>query len=316
MAELANDHRFSTRDPEAAQDWLSQVYGSYRSLRLDGPVDAFRYDHRTIDCGSFTTSFGRHGLAVRNTVEPIDDRIMVVHVIGGGGTLATGSGDIAAGPGDVFAIDASGIVDLTWSNLTSINVRMSRAAFSRVASDLTGAVPRFDVALPRDRGAAQRWRQLIRYANEFAGTAVHTDCTLATPEVFRLLVASTVESFPAVPVPDRTGVASTAAVRRAVEFMQYNAGSDIDLVDIAAAAAVGPRALQRAFRRTLDTTPLAHLRTLRLQRAHAELATQPPGATVASIARRWGFHHAGRFAADYQRTFGVTPQQTLRPHRT
>ncbi|KJY20527.1 MULTISPECIES: helix-turn-helix transcriptional regulator [Streptomyces] len=108
--------------------------------------------------------------------------------------------------------------------------------------------------------------------------------------------------------------AHSDTLRRAVEFIEANAHRDITLADIAASIPVTARAVQYAFTRHAGTTPLAHLRRVRLTRAHAELrAADPAGATtVAGVAGRWGFAHQGRFAAAYRQEYGVSPSVTLR----
>jgi AraC-like DNA-binding protein len=96
-------------------------------------------------------------------------------------------------------------------------------------------------------------------------------------------------------------------VRRAIAFIEQHPDADISVADIAAAAAnVSIRAVQFAFRRHLDTTPMDYLRTVRLDRAHHDLLTTNPslGDTVTA---RWGFHHHSRFAARYRHAYGVTP---------
>ncbi|WP_037604479.1 helix-turn-helix transcriptional regulator [Streptacidiphilus rugosus] len=107
--------------------------------------------------------------------------------------------------------------------------------------------------------------------------------------------------------------AGYGTLRRAEAFIDDNAHRDISLADIAAAACVTPRALQYAFRRHADTTPLAYLRRVRLARAHEELASSnPQRTTVTAVALRWGFLHQGRFAAAYRQAYGVAPSLTLR----
>ncbi|MEU1390940.1 MULTISPECIES: helix-turn-helix domain-containing protein [unclassified Nonomuraea] len=61
-------------------------------------------------------------------------------------------------------------------------------------------------------------------------------------------------------------------------------------------AHVTVRAIQLAFRRHLDTTPLGYLRRIRLYHAHADPRAADPGRgdSVAAIAARWGFAHPGR----------------------
>jgi transcriptional regulator GlxA family with amidase domain len=89
--------------------------------------------------------------------------------------------------------------------------------------------------------------------------------------------------------------------------------ADTAIADIAANAHVTIRAVQLAFRRHLDTTPMAYLRRVRLDHAHHDLsAAGPEDKTVAAVAHRWGFTSSSRFAAYYRQAFGVHPSQTLR----
>ena len=111
--------------------------------------------------------------------------------------------------------------------------------------------------------------------------------------------------------------ASPITLRRAVAFIDDNAELDLTVSDIARAASVTPRALQLAFRRHLDTTPLRHLRRVRLARAREDLlsATAGDGHTVTAIAYRWGFPSPSRFAEEYRATYGDLPSNTLRSAR-
>ncbi|MFD7817469.1 helix-turn-helix domain-containing protein [Streptomyces sp. NPDC059785] len=82
-----------------------------------------------------------------------------------------------------------------------------------------------------------------------------------------------------------------ATVRRAVAFIDEHAPRDLSVADIAEAAHVSIRTLQCAFRRHLDTTPMNHLRRVRLAHAHADLLAADPASgvtvTVTAIATRW-----------------------------
>lgn len=99
-------------------------------------------------------------------------------------------------------------------------------------------------------------------------------------------------------------------LRRAEEFMMAHAEQPISIADIASAAGCGARALQLAFRRFRDTTPLAALQDIRLQAIKAVLAkTNDPAVTVA---RQFGFSNGTRFRAIYLKWFGELPRQSLR----
>ncbi|MER7764108.1 AraC family transcriptional regulator [Streptomyces sp. NPDC097619] len=110
--------------------------------------------------------------------------------------------------------------------------------------------------------------------------------------------------------------ARDATLRRAARFIDDNAHLDIGLAEIAGSVPVTPRAIQYAFARHGDTTPLAYLKRVRLARAHEELkAADPDVTTVTRIAVRWGFAHQGRFAAAYRTAYGASPSHTLHGHR-
>lgn len=104
-------------------------------------------------------------------------------------------------------------------------------------------------------------------------------------------------------------------VKRAIDYMAANVREVIQAQDIAEAAGVSVRALQVAFQRFKDTTPLNYLRQLRLDGARGDLC-KPSGETVADIAKRWGFSHMGRFSDLYKFTYGELPSDTRRRARS
>ena len=101
-------------------------------------------------------------------------------------------------------------------------------------------------------------------------------------------------------------------VKRARDFIHDHAQDRIASADLARAAGCSLRTLQAAFAETIGLSPMAYLKAVRLERAHGDLRTAGPSATVAAIARRWGFEQPGHFARDYRRRYGCTPTETLR----
>jgi AraC-like DNA-binding protein len=206
-------------------------------------------------------------------------------------------------------------------DLAVTSVLLDPALVASVAAGVPiGEAPlplRFSSLTPVDQRAVRRWKETVNYVRD----SVLADDAIATPLVLghaaRLLAAVTVEAFPTAamsrPTPyDRTD-SHPVLLRRAIEYMESNLGSDIGLADIANAVHVTPRAVQYMFRRHLQTTPLRHLRRLRLHYAHQDLvAGDRMRDTVTDIAARWGFAHTGRFAVLYRETYGQSPHATLR----
>jgi AraC-like DNA-binding protein len=102
-------------------------------------------------------------------------------------------------------------------------------------------------------------------------------------------------------------------VSQAVELLRDSPAHPWTVAELAAGVSLSVRSLQEGFRRSLDTTPMAYLRHLRLEKVHQELATAAPGTvSVTEVAARWGFVHLGRFAAAYRSEFAERPSDTMR----
>ena len=101
-------------------------------------------------------------------------------------------------------------------------------------------------------------------------------------------------------------------VRRAERFMAANLSRSITVEDIADAAGTSARTLFRGFRDARRDTPLGSLKSMRLDRVHAELSQNIIGrGEITRVAMAWGFNHMGLFAADYRKRFGVAPSKTV-----
>ena len=98
---------------------------------------------------------------------------------------------------------------------------------------------------------------------------------------------------------------------RADQYIRRNLAQHIDLATIADAAGVSTRSLETAFRRCWRTTPVAHVRNLRLDAARKLLTHPVPGMSVTDAAFAAGVTHLGRFSQSYFRRYGELPSQSL-----
>ncbi|WP_243727490.1 helix-turn-helix transcriptional regulator [Actinocrispum wychmicini] len=198
------------------------------------------------------------------------------------------------------------------------------ALLSQVAATAPGRTDQ-PVRLSGHRPVSPAAGRLLRHAIRFVHDHVLTDPTaLAAPliasTVPQWMAATVLNAFPNTAVTDPTiedrHDSHPATLRRAIAFIDDHAHHDITVADIAAATHVTIRALQYAFRRHRDTTPMGYLRQVRLHHAHQELMAADPttGATVTQIAAHWGFFHPGRFAHHYRHTYGHPPHETLLRH--
>ncbi|GAA2341083.1 AraC family transcriptional regulator [Streptomyces kunmingensis] len=231
----------------------------------------------------------------------------------------------AFGPGDVVSfappeLPYQGRICGARYNITMLDP----ALLSQVAGNDPNAKPgpvRLTGHRPTSAAGAQHLKRTIIHVR---------DAVLGDPEVAaqplvaatasQHLAAAVLAAFPHTALTEPTSTdrndARPASLRRALAYMEEHAHEPIGLAEIAAVAHVTVRGLQYAFRRHLDTTPLAHLRRIRLSLAHHELLNADPskGATVTAVAAGWGFYHPGRFASLYRATYGYSPHRTLVGH--
>jgi AraC-like DNA-binding protein len=225
------------------------------------------------------------------------------------------------GPGEIFQLAPPDRHYTGRINQARYRVmRLDQALLNQVATPTHDAAPvRLLNHRPVNAAAGQQLRSAIGHVDRHVlADPVASASPLIVATASRYLAACVLATFPntaltEVTAGDRAG-AGSAVVRRAVEHIETHAGMDMSPADIAKAAHITVRGLQYAFRRHLDTTPMAYVRRVRLEHVHRELLAADPatGVTVTAIATRWGFLHQGRFVATYRRVYGRRPGQTLR----
>lgn len=195
-------------------------------------------------------------------------------------------------------------------------LRLPPAYVADLAEEVSGLPAedlRFLSVEPVTEAMRAHWAATVRFVVDQANDPEVAIPPLVADNLLRLATGALLKTFPntvmtAAYLPT-VGRATPAVARRAAAYMEANAERPLTIAEIAEAVGVGPRILQDAFRRHLDTTPLAHLRRLRLQRVRADLRAAHPAddATIAAIARAWGFERPDRFAAAYYEAFGESP---------
>lgn len=165
--------------------------------------------------------------------------------------------------------------------------------------------------------AAHFWRELRRvvwkHANAPRPLASPPEGRRIESELLGLFGRAIERDDPAGPSPDPGSRARI--VQRAIEWAEASERR-ATVLDLAGATGVSRRTLEYAFEQQLGLAPAAFLRAQRLNRARRRLSeVEPRETTVLEVASSFGFEHPGRFSAEYRRTFGEAPSQTLRRSR-
>lgn len=285
---------------------------------------AFFVDTRIGAVGESTAALVRYGTELSAQVIGHEDAYQVNIPLHGALDMSVARTEFTATPEAAAVIGPVGLVGFRgWRTVAEqlFMLKIDRRALEReldrlLGRDTAGAI-RFEPLLDLRTGPGARWLSLARpivddlgsgeglvwnplFAAQFSSTLMMS-LLLAADHNYR-------DDLDA-----RSRPAQPATIRRAVTFIEEHAHDPITVPLIAAAVGCSVRTLHRGFEEHLDTTPVAYLTRVRLDRTHRELlAATPELASVSDIASRWGFEHLGRFAARYRSAFGKLPSHTLR----
>lgn len=312
-----------TTDPDLAHEALRETYADF-TVDVFGNAEDFAFRQTGMVASGVAFAELRYSMGVRSTVEANPDLFMVA-------TRRSGPIDFVSGR-DVVRPEIGQPVlttlqDADWScvmeDLTIETVAVDPVVLARAATAVFGIGPdelSFTSMTPVSSSAARYWHAVTTHVRQdVLSHAEIAGSPLVLAEALGSVATAALVTFPNTGLTrwDRSGSpgrVEPAALRRALAHVDEHAGEDIGVEEIAAAARVSVRGLQLLFRRHRDSTPMEHLRLVRLDRAHVDLQAADPtrGDTVAAIAARWGFTHPGRFAVQYRQVYGRTPGETLR----
>ncbi|MFC0863470.1 AraC family transcriptional regulator [Sphaerimonospora cavernae] len=318
---LAAHERFRTQDLDEARARVGDAYAPHglnlaeRGARLDTRMNGLSFD----ETGLYYLDYGAEVLI---TAAAWESFFLVEIPLAGAAEVSAGRERVVATPGCAAVLSPTEGMSMHWSaGNPQLMVQFDRSALSAHLGRMLGRELRrpltFTLGMDLTRPASRSWLSVI---DLLRGEAEQTGGMLSQPlavkQVEGLLMTQLLLAQPSNYTPALLGEqprVAPPAVKRAMELIEAHAAEPLTVEDIAEAVGVGARALQEGFRRHLDTTPMAYLRDVRLDRVRAELTAGVPGTTtVTDVAYAWGFMHLGRFSLAYRKRFGETPSETLR----
>ena len=200
--------------------------------------------------------------------------------------------------------------------VSELFVQIDRQHLEAVAQTLTGAPQpgpiRFDMKVDFTRPNGQQLQRAfaacaaaIEGGSLFHKTLSGSDLRVEYDLVYALLTLQKSNISHIIARAD--GGTRPRDIRRALDYMHANLGEQISVLDIAKAAEVNVRTLQKSFQRVFDKTPMQVLRNARLDAAHYLLQDRRNAPSVSETAYSCGFSHLGRFASYYRDRFGHAP---------
>jgi AraC-like DNA-binding protein len=312
---------FRSRDLELAHEHLSGLLPPHRLTYLtrDRRLD---FRHRLAQLGAVDINALQLGGDVMVAAPNLPDCYLLELTLAGSGALAQGGRSFDIPAGSVAVINACRPFTKNSSSAArKLMIRIDRSLLERELRAWSGREPKELIEFDQSQAIAMDRVGALTHAIRMLCDLLRDKPSSLDHPLVRDRIAATLASTMLVGLPHNHSRALEAAetsiapasVRRAERFIEENAVEAIGLADLAWAAGVSPRALQLAFRRFRNTTPMAHLRALRLDLARNELARAgQDGGSVTSVANAHGFGSLSRFAADYKARFHESPSETLR----
>ncbi|WP_404431471.1 AraC family transcriptional regulator [Microbacterium lacus] len=320
--EMFGSHRVaSSRDVDHARQLLSEVF-----LPVDFPSartsSTFEMQLNALKVGKLTCGYMRFRDAVRiETAEAENYHIDIP--TRGRATMRAGLGAPVHGTQHTAGVFMPGrpveiASDEAFAQLSLMIPRdhLQLEVQNLLGHELSGPLEfggEIDLMAPGAHTMMQALRMIDEASHQAGGLLAHPLAAQRLEQVVMhsLLFAQPHNHSAALAGPSRA--AGVQPVSHAVELLRSDPAHPWTVMQLATQVSVSVRSLQEGFRRSLDTTPMAYLRHLRLEKVHEDLMTAAPGTVnVTEVAARWGFAHLGRFAAAYRREFSERPSDTLR----
>ena len=225
-------------------------------------------------------------------------------------------------PGDVAFYGPGGVHTTRGTDKEVLGVAFDRAVLEHALMSLTQADP------PPMQGLSAVLRvpgllsiesraimdELVRSMQTDPGSFDHPDAAVALTQTLQTILLRVLESsLPTRPMRSaRTAVTQSKVLRRAAEYLEANAGTNVYVADLCAATGVSIRSLEKIFRAHLGMPAMRYLKLQRLHHAYKLLRDPDSGiASVKAASLSCGFWELGRFAGEYRELFGELPSATL-----
>jgi len=312
---------FHSDDVDQVRDFLGTHFTEH-VLKVEGHSQQVETVLRAVSVGDVSVNYIEFAepVEIEQTVpEPI---FMIGRPLKGELEVRNGDDYISGGPprGAVLSMNRPNLIRGFTPDLQFRVVRLERESLERQLStwldrELKEPV-HFEFPLPADTDAGRAWWGYVEHLWTNALNGTFAVAPLLLSEASRMTKAMLLSLQPhnySAQLREGASAAAPFYVRRAEDYIHVHAGESISMEDLVAVSGVSARSLYAGFRRFRGTSPMAYLKWLRLERAHADLRSASPGeTTVKQIALRYGFAHFGHFSDAYRRKFGQPPSQTLR----
>ncbi|WP_432743994.1 helix-turn-helix domain-containing protein [Streptomyces sp. JH002] len=226
--------------------------------------------------------------------------------------VTQGAGQDVTGPGQLYMVDSSRPFTVGSTeqdkHAKGLCVEIPRSRLNLPGSTPVGGLLGRSMSATRGFGGllAQHLSHLCAQHHTYRPSDIPQLAALVS-DLITGLINQTLDAGPP-PDPDRAEHTLLLAIKLFIE--QNLADSGMKPTAIAAHHHISTRHLHRLFQQH-GTTPAAHIRRRRLERAHRDLTDPAHARTpIHAVAARWGFTSHAHFTRTYTQHYGSSPTHT------
>lgn len=311
---------FESSDLDEVRERVAGIFCPH-DLRVTGRNHRVSASMHHAPVGGISLNRLRYGATVAIDPGCLKDFLLVMMPLSGSADVHCGNQHVHSTPALASVVTPTlPMRETNHADSDQIMVRIERSLLERVCAQHLGRELRhpieFQLGMDLTAKNSESWLALIAYLiGELDRVGTPLLSPLAQAQIEHLMVTTLLlmqpHNFRTALLQPAPPLAPTY-VKRVEEYIEENADQPLTVSELAAFAGVGSSALFAGFREFRNTSPMAYLKSVRLQRVHEDLNRASASRdTVTKIAMRWGFVHLGHFTAGYKRKFGESPSETL-----
>lgn len=306
-----------TTDPDHARDALAKVLGA-RDVELACASEEFEF------CGSLLTFdkldliFGACSAATRKSYLPVA-KVRQQFALRGSGRTNIGRRGFNVSADETAVIPAG--VETTHENgdgSAQLVLRIDQGVLQSTMSAMNGMpiVRNIEFRTPTDfrHPELQRLRRLLAF---IVAELDRDDFNVSAPaldEFQQLLIVSFLTANPhnySSQLETRQPAPAPWQVRLVQEYIEANWNRPITIDALSTVAGASARSIFKAFKAARGCSPMAFVKSLRLDHARRMLTNPDRTTSVIGVSLACGFFNPGHFSRDYRIAFGELPSVTL-----
>lgn len=317
---LAQCRPYRTDDLDAARAHISKLFKPH-DLTIVGPKQKLDVCIGGGEIDAISLIYHRHGARVKVKPGPLENFYLLQIPLRGHARARVGVHDVRCGPGQAVMISPTMDVDMEFTQgCEQLILRVDANCFERFLDQQACKTRRRPLEFAPGVDLSGITGVRILALLEYVASLIHAHDKEDYPPAVRsginsLLLGTLVSSLEhnyRDELGDKVGTPKPHHLKQAIGYMENAVRNPITPEDVAAAINVSPRTLFGSFKHYLDTTPMRHLKNLRLDKARERLLAADPSVTsVTAVAMEFCFQHFGHFSAAYKERFGELPSDTL-----